>query len=260
MSSLRFRFRAFFKRHHKLVPVIGTLIVFFTFIVREELGEGWKTTAAEIDHAQELYQNRVETQAIQKAIDEERNTLNRLDINLRGSKLPVLKDLIGIGEETLNDVRASLEETASLLNRMKDATEERKELDHYREELQKGLSEGSHLTNEVRDRKPDEDIGKNKWVYQPRVPNNPLDDFLYKPDDNSLISHIQYYRSAAQDLQRDVTSLNENVLMLAKQVRETNKKKSDYASFTALGFFVLGSTLGILGKLYGVEAESGSGE
>lgn len=258
MSPLRFRFRAFFKRHHKLIPVIGTVIVFFTFVIREELGDSWKATAAAIDHAQELYENRVETQAIQKTVDEEQRTLSEIDLKLEGSQPSILST--GVGELILKDTGQTLAETESLLDRLEDAADKRKELAHFKQELQNGLRQGSRLTAEISYRKPDDDIGNPAWVYTPRKPKSEMDAFLDEPMHNTVASHVQYYRVCARDLQDDVISLNQQVLQLAGQVRKTNKKRSDYASIIAFGFFVLGSTLGILGKIYGVEKELSADE
>jgi hypothetical protein len=198
MSSRRLRSRSFFKRHHRLIPVIGTVIVFFTFIIREELGDSWKATAAAIDHAQELYEDRVETQAIQQTVDEEQRTLSRIDLKLRGSQQSVLYDLTGLGEQILKDVGQTLTETESLLNRLEDPPDERKQLVHFKEELQNGLRQGSRLTHEIHARKPDQDIGDPAWVYNPRKPKDLLNAYLDAPADNTVDSQVQYYRVSAR--------------------------------------------------------------
>jgi hypothetical protein len=46
---------SFIKRHNRLLSFIGALIVFVTFIVKDNLREHWKGTADAIDMAQYMY-------------------------------------------------------------------------------------------------------------------------------------------------------------------------------------------------------------
>jgi|SRR5579871_1228988 len=47
---------SFFAKHSRLFAVLGAMIVFFTFVVRERLKEGWKNTADALDTAQYMYE------------------------------------------------------------------------------------------------------------------------------------------------------------------------------------------------------------
>src|ERR1700722_16744485 len=53
--------QSFFKQHARLLAFIGAIIVFATFVVKENLEEGWRHVADVIDTAQYMYGIRSDT-------------------------------------------------------------------------------------------------------------------------------------------------------------------------------------------------------
>jgi hypothetical protein len=61
--------KSFFKRHARFVSFAGALIVFLTFVVKENLLESWKSTATAYDTALSIYSIRADTSLEQSHFD-----------------------------------------------------------------------------------------------------------------------------------------------------------------------------------------------
>jgi hypothetical protein len=53
--------KQFFQKHGKILTFVGAIIVFSTFIIKDELRESWRQSADAIDTPQYIYLIRVDT-------------------------------------------------------------------------------------------------------------------------------------------------------------------------------------------------------
>ena len=60
----------FFQKHNKSLAFIGALIVFTTFIVKEDLREYWKRTADAIETYKRAYSSQSDMQTLLSRLDE----------------------------------------------------------------------------------------------------------------------------------------------------------------------------------------------
>lgn len=244
---------AFFRHPKHWLPLLGALIVFVTYVVKEGLEERWKETASAITAAEYAFAVRTDH------IEMTKGDYYKLD-----SMWPKATDIHRVLRymdfcESINRSSTLMIGNANLLMVLLPETDELR-LDfnildsRVRQEraLIRSFKFGANqlLSDEVAAQTLKDlekrsiqlrDIKKREAALQHKIGDS---------ISSSMILDSEFAGSGVLP----------EVFNRCEEIRNRNERKATWAWWISAGLFALGWSLGVLGKLYGVPVESGSGE
>lgn len=237
--------RTFLTKHAQLVTFVGALIVFATFIFREEVREEMKDLGSSIDAAQAVFETRRDT----SALAEQLNVVGIIAINIAGSVMKgrtpeeregqvlftlrlrafAVKTYAGSLEESIDNASRLLGKLDAEAGQAKTASE----LKTRTVELQKRCDDAAdHL---------------RPWAVDPKHLRTERElDTLFA---NQLVPLI----SDSYTLSGDIQKLAQDVLKRAQQAKERLERRYRWINWLSIGLFTGGWGLGLVAKLYGVD-------
>jgi hypothetical protein len=245
-------------RSHVLV-LVGALIVFLTFVIKEGLREHWKGTADAIETAEYFYPLLAQSAEIKtelrKVEDQQFKSAHpqSSDMLVHFSLFRIDEEFLTSQEETLDDLEMSAANRRILIDVLPGGDSLRKEADLVDSQLAK-----LRTTLSVVDQKMAK-VNYNETLAERR---HPLDkDRRAEEFDKSeppIGAEVKESYDALVSTGLASSALSKNVLEHARAIRARNAHYSAYAWWISAFLFALGWGLGLVGKLYGVpEASSG---
>jgi hypothetical protein len=233
----------FFKKPEHFLPFLGALIVFTTYVVKEGFLDKYKTLGDTIDQAESAFMLRGDLIATQKE-------LHGLTLDLRKmqSAAQTTQDDFSRDSEELfvKTADVALSNTARLL-----------------EKLPKDQSQQSHqalLTKILRDEQKydkdkaeDEDESSPEWAETHKASTVDLKAELKKDE----ITDEEDEKLLPVSLEDEIDVFSAAVLQRAELERKKDDQKRDMWKLWSTVLYVLGWTLGLTGKLLGVEVIPG---
>jgi hypothetical protein len=246
--------KSFFKRHQQLFSFVGALIVFVTFVIKDNLREKWKGNAEALDSAKTFFALRDDLTNVTGLVENIRNMVivqNAPKDSHQPSANKMQRDIEGMVNAIRNDL-GTLEDSDPYFDR--DMT------------VLSGLIE--HLPDPGPDMTmflPIKD-SRNRWRTSVRSLLPKLQEFL--PFAGQVVSKMQYPADSMtrlNELENEVLSIakegndiNLRALLLRKQVIQRaddletqNKHYAEIAKWLSIALYVLGWGLGLVGKLSG---------
>ena len=248
MSNLRYRFKTFIRKHHKYLTYSGALIVFLTFVIKEGLGDSWRSTANTIATSQymyTIYENGYNEKKQLTQLHLEIRKLQRLTLvqRTRGDKIisykRVVPDIMD-AETAAEDAQALLAVESVLADRLPIEDNNRTKVKALIELSRTIRSEAEAL---------DADVGQRTTDYKSR---QEYEKFLRKSDASASNLLEQAWNTF------DEADVLKTVLFEdAENIRKRNEKYSEYAWWITVALFTFGWGLGLLGKIYDMQGVDG---
>ena len=245
--------RQWSKKHSHLLVFFGALIVFLTFVVKEGLGDRWDKQASGIESAIERHDLNVQLNNLEMGV--QGLTFKSLQEEMKDSDTEVFYG----DEPDYERAQWRLQFDRQLLANLKDSLSQMALLSYSLPE-----SEGI--------RKQLVEVDKTIETTSPRL--NEIAGTLEMPND--VLSGTDHSRrlweelasSRASGRERDVTTIlglagidmmkiDGSIIAQASALKARNERYSKIAWWTSAALFTIGWGLGLLGKLYGVDAGGG---
>ena len=235
----RFDLKSYFKRHNKLISFCGALIVFLTFIIKENLREEWQKTADSLDQAEYFYAVQVSNSEIKdyvRSLDKPETSWDEIKASTdqrRGGTLP----------ETIHkhsfDLRSVLAMDAALAN-----GEILLDILPADDENRKTMSEMKKANATLRDEAKTYEATINESLSHA----SPTDmvDFLFEDGLQGLRFQLEVTENEVK-----VNEWQSALLQDAKRTRDENAKRSKYAGWLSAVLYTLGWGLSLAGRIYG---------
>ena len=229
------RLESFVRKRGQILTYVGALIVFFTFIVKEGLGEHWKHLAEAIDGTASTYGIRRETAGLRTQLIVVQETLEATH-----ERRPFIGDL------WTNSVTERDRASVVLIEQIKSVAGKiatiRLLVDFLPEE-NADRKDSLLLANEV------DKFQKEVEIDYARTSNSHSD----APFEPQLGS----WEIRASELDMKSNGLADTVLKDASLIRNRNDEYSRISWWISSSLFALGWGFGLLGKLYGVPEVAG---
>jgi hypothetical protein len=248
MSSLRFRFGRFVKRHDRWLTLVGAFIVFVTFVMKDGLGEKWRGTAETIDMAEYIYGIRQDTAELRGHLDEIGEQLGQIGGEQSKSRtvpyhvqrdFQQIDNFLGTVNQTLKRERIGLGIIDILANALDDSNPNKQMANQLHREIK---SIDSWRAG----------IGRKMLDANPIISHtHPSDEYLATFSRN-LFPEVERLEYAYNQTSTHLSDLDETIFADAEKMRERNKVLSKWASGISAFLFAIGWGLGLVGKLYGV--------
>jgi hypothetical protein len=263
LKSMRFRFRHFVKKHERWFTFIGALIVFLTFVVKEELGDRSRELASAINEGETLYIIRVDHHDIESSLHLMWHSVDAIRQDAETKQKPqkpqkpnqINSRILAHTISTCLQIKRTLSSVSNLVDKLPYGEPEKRQLTDLQHELDQALLEGGELyidrapTSLI----PEKNPSRTRWSYVPKLAGqDPGDE---PPNALSADTNLQReaaYSKSVYNLLRDTLALDADALTKAKALKQHAENRSRVASSMVAGLFALGWGLGLVGKLYGV--------
>jgi hypothetical protein len=260
MASLGYRFKHFVKKQERWFTFAGAFIVVMTFIVKEGLGESWSSLARTIDTADYMYSIHTELSylkawnngfdykvsaklsSINKKLETTGNSFQEADPNF-----PLL-----MSQQLYNDIKYHCSDVRILIDKLPQE-ESGKVLSRLCSEIPKAKIENDFVIRSSITTADKQDPPK-QWVY---ISQNSTFKIPDPPETDPIKNRAMMLRRSLDYLNSDITARADKLLQQAKTIRHDNGEYSEYAWRTSVVLFALGWSVGLLGKIYGVQAAGG---
>jgi hypothetical protein len=244
------------------LPLLGALIVFLTFVVKEGLHDSWKATADAITAAQYAYAIRIDNIAIQEEL---RDNSKNLTLFV-GQQQPGGPDRFAQAKSVLNDCSNILRSTGQvasttelLLSVLPENDPLKKRYNDFAAEVGKVDQLLSDLG--VEETRVELDANLVNLPSTPGQENDPKkrseqveaarDAFINK------VSRLNYFEF--ENYENRGNLLLADLIDRCEAIRSRDERDAGYAWWISAFLFALGWSLGVLGKMYGVP-DAGAGE
>jgi hypothetical protein len=248
--SRLFRFKRFVRRHERWFTFVGAFIVIMTFVAKEGLGERWKQRADSINMAEYIYALEQDTTTLVNKTEEIRAVVR----SIRFGPTPkpfhatdfdsMQKELFNSGD-LISDDEVRLGNMSILSSALPEHNDDhqmaagcRKDLD----EMEKRLTS----------------IGKQLVIREGFPQNRDGQDRYWHDLVETLRPQYSEFKVAYGQLTLKLNSLEQRIFADAESQRHKYDEYSDLAWWISAGLFVLGWSLGLLGKLYGMPEAAGN--
>lgn len=244
MALLRFRGTfPYFKQRAHFFAVVGAIIVFFTFVVKEQLGERWRRTSESIESAETMYLIQTSTQGQSVAIQELQVTLGNMQSYNHEGDFFDAKHLELMNDSTPlmfadRELRAKLESIRSYIDKLPENDALKEQLQYFvtaeqnwREAFEK---ENYKWTDEA-----DKELGPFPKPSAAAVP-----DAQWKKDRYLVLSTFN-------ERLPDTYRLDLAVKTKSEEIIKRNKTKASWAAWFSGGLYLFGWALGLAGKIAG---------
>jgi hypothetical protein len=251
-SAKRGGVKAFIKRHDRLLTIIGALVVFVTFIVKEERRDELKEIVAAISTAQAFHGVRDDimllTAEIQEPIRRIDSISNELDLAKPPNKREFdYKSVVLTGEidhmQTINYsiLRAAFNFFEEL---PKQPAKVRDTLDNLKSRFE-ALKQDRELLRSKDEQWTTEQLRKDLRTNR----NAPI------PRTDKFVPEMLEQFNRAKALETDIVEARDQVFRGARAEREEYEASYRITSRWSIGLFAFGWFLGLIGKLFGVRSE-----
>jgi hypothetical protein len=219
------------KKHSHLLIYIGALIVFMTFIVKENLHEYWKETANSIETAESTY-----------SLHQDFTSLNKSIVELQADIKTIREHFLG---PTPDKEREGLKRTKD--------TETMNEVRFYLKSLIVQYHDSFANLRYLTEKAPDKELYDDQ-IKQLDIQASHLEAQIEGVD----AKNGQKFMAALDDFQNDAEALISQIKRDIESVRASNLSLSNRASWVSGLLYALGWGLGLIGKLYGVPEAAAS--
>ena len=240
------------KKHEGLVTVIGALIVFATFVVKDGIRDRYKDWADSIDTAQVHYKLAAELMDLSKGLREnldDSRALRREVYELKHKPRPRSGEanlmMVEFEQRDIGDAGAEIENISILLRKLPKHDEEQAVLDHVKKDMEL-------VKVWIKD--------KDKLNYEENTGENfdPND----KTDWNAKVAEDEARIQAekAKDGQFGgilLQNLQEKIIAKANAERDHYKELDESFKWWSYGLFALGWGIGLLAKWAGIKEGDG---
>lgn len=266
------------RRHSHLLPYLGALIVFLTFVIKEGLGEHWRRFAETIDAAQYRYSARIQMRNMTQSLEE-----IRLETFKRDKSNPLF-DKFFADDWYRGNIRKSwsdLWELDVFLDDLRIIVDklQRPEYEERFAQLKRAEKDGQRETDFLAERfdlddprtPPHNAVGivaePPEWKYVPKkvryFPIPTIGENVTKagnaekiPDEKTRMKvRAMTLVSSIDDLREDSKEFAEAILKDAEKAKRANEVLSRYAWWIMAFLFGLGWCIGLAGKVYGLPEE-----
>jgi hypothetical protein len=262
--------RDFFRRHSRLLSLIGALIVFMTFITKEQLREKWKSTADALSTAQYFFALHDEnelaltwiTRLPEKPMGDLKPGESEEQYQAAVAKSPYQTDRVWWHIYHNQNVRWG--KLLTIESHVADNLEPVAEQLHDRKELEQVHALQSCFDETMRDVAA-ADQSSLKDQEEVEVPGLPMAETLDAAKDRRAkevklyIARQQYEAanriSAWLKLNKEVKRVRVEVLAKANAERVKDERRSIWAGWISNFLYVVGWGLGLAGKLSGTDGE-----
>src|SRR5579862_7929274 len=238
--SVRFKLRLFFKRHAHLLVFFGALIVFLTFIVKEGLHERWKEDADAIEMAQYVFEIKTHTAELLQARPDRLHPGNlneEIAKAMNRSNVEEGIDLVMSVERQRENTGARIGAAKILANVLDSKDQDREYVTKLRLESYAISQEATRLWNKA---------------------------FTIRTDKPMKYEEAQQFENEAQanfdalyNLDGQLRSVQSRLYSNAENVKSRHRMYATWTFWISAFLFVVGWSLGLLGKLYGVPDAAG---
>lgn len=245
--------RNWLKQHDMTLSIAGALIVFLTFVIKDNLRDEWQATASTVDRAENLLTLRKQIQQLasdQREMATKVNDVERFaDLSARGKASVYGSSVDSHGYSMLDKERmygdqayimAEFEIVKQLVNAL-----------HIDSALSKKVEETSVR---IEDAKADFDQAERDSAHIPEQDQTQAPYMLYRADEKK--THGMTLTEEMSFASSKVDELEQNVLKEAGQIKQKNEELSHWASLISGMLFVAGLLLNLIGKLSGIPQES----
>jgi hypothetical protein len=232
------------RKHRRSLPYVGSVVVIFTFIIKEGLSERWRHTAETIDMADYVYSIRIDTRnAISQlqALSKEVDPLAHPPEKQAG---PTNAGFVHDSESLFREAE-SIEATISNVDILLEKLPHEKTLQERMHALKKNLED---RRQEISDVDPKEPASNARGQTNTSTNDQEVDDI------RNVFGTVERFVSVKIKLQHlyiDLIEFNDAVLQKARLLKKQNEVRSTYAWWASAAFTLLGIGVGLLGKIYG---------
>lgn len=235
---------SFFKKHSKWVSFVGALIVFCTFVVKENLLENWKAISDGIVMAEYVYQIRTDTDASAEYYIKLRDRIVNL-ARQSGTPVPVKTTVAKKVQEATETCRNFTLQSITLYSAIDVLMDKLPDKKALHEISGKGWVEAIDLKERCRALEPDiQSIASHEMLPDQgrTLPGPSLYDYLNQSADINKQTKEVYDKA---------DKFRSEVLKRVEKIREDNRSKSESAKKVSVVLYTLGWGLGLVGKLFG---------
>jgi hypothetical protein len=245
LSVKNHRLKNFFKRHNRVISLLGGLIVFVTFVVKDGFAEKWKDDAGALNMAQYIYSVKADSAATSAAVMQAVLFSQMSDGNIKDPErwFEDLKHLTQEKEQSMLDQEIALSNAEILIDRLPKVRQERDELDRLRKLARQ-------YGNEALDAYLDVDRTARSIRVMP--PDKKLEQAEKYRDDHDT----REWSKKTGKLVDDVWALLKGTLEQANILRKSNETKSQCAWWIAAVLYTLGWGLAVVGRFYDIPVTS----
>jgi hypothetical protein len=233
---------SFFKKHARFISFVGALIVFLTFVVKENLLESWKSTAGAYETALSIYSIRADTSLEQSHFDILKHQIELLDKSTPDPEMAGIPRLFTSFfphdiEARTEQIKAELDAIEVLVEKLPKEGGDRAQLAALRTDL----AQVTQYNEDIKklQKVPDDPAKRQVWQVQTSV------QFLKKTmARNKLLS-------GDDGITEKTKTFSQSVLGKAKDVRKKNEERAEYAKWVGVFLYVVGWGLGLAGSIFG---------
>jgi hypothetical protein len=237
MRSKGSGFKAFLRRHDRLLTYLGALIVFFTFIIKEGLGDSWQHVSEAIDTATYFY-------SLNAKVSDAEDSLSALVSDLKTGPLGGVKELED-SDRVQQLTLLMLAETSRSATNIGILAQELPHPEEYKRKLAEIKHQASSLESDIY-------LQQDKELFQASDKDiSARDRILLVSQDKTRFQKTLSLRSANKALVTEI-------LIKAEDWRAMNARRSKRAWWISSSLFAIGWGLGLLGKVYGLSGVGGS--
>jgi hypothetical protein len=239
------------KKHEAALVYSGAVIVFFTFVVREGLGERWQRNAELVAAAQNMHSIRGDIKDLSSSIEWVRKDIHGVREAMAEMNQKIKPgfdtDNFSLAEWVYGEAMDDLSKTEDTLTYAKILTEPLPKDDPYRACAESMTIKIADLRTKLRNANvsygmPEDTEDPKKWRSQvgPRY-----------------LDTVHPIRDSVVKLRGSIDDLAWNIAQDAERIRKRNETYSVWAKWISAVLFILGWGLGLLGKLHGVPEAAG---
>jgi hypothetical protein len=238
----------FLQRHRKVVSIVGALIVFVTFVVKEGMADRWKDQATAIDLARYVESIRAETGPSLVAVQALELQLAQLESRDSKDVTQRLEPLILAYSEFTGQItrlRGELSNVEILLEKMPKEDSDKRRLEELNRRLEKADDEINGQTAEYA-----------KWKLKSAAPmmmdERARFDVQYISQLDKWSTQLGSLAPYWGSLTRDCDEFFNAVVNRAEALRKRNESRAEIAWWLAAVLYAFGWTLAVVGRFYNV--------
>lgn len=256
--SISYRSRTFIRNHSHLFLFFGTFIVFFTFLAKEGVKEDLKETAEAISSARRTFVDASEHRRMSAELDEIKSTVQEVHTSPEtAGETSLMKEVRKLKEGDNSWTRTAVDTIDSLKGLVKVVGLDQEEV-YLRSHAEKNRAEIQKQLTTVLSSQKDliERLGELNSINQ-----RPFCEAYFEEecsmDLGTLRDRAVGVAFAADTQLQNILKLADRLLELADREKEKKEHYAAVAKWLGRIFFVVGWSLGLLGKLYGVPEATG---
>lgn len=246
----------FLRAHSHILVVVGALIVFLTFVIKEGLRDHWKETADAIETAEYFYPLLAQSTEIKKQLkkveDQQLKGANPPSDLLHLSLFKIDEELLSDQSNALNDLEMSAANRRILIDVLPGGDSLRQEADSVDLQLAKMTKILYAVDQEIAG------VIYNEITVEHGHPfNDDQREAEFDKSEPHIGAEVKESFGALTSTSDASSALSKNVLEHARAIRTRNAHYSKFAWWISALLFAFGWSIGLVGKLYGVPEAAG---